>query len=648
MSQYKWRFADNNYGQENGLDTGDVETFKKDPVSSAARETCQNAIDAALIPNNPALPVRVEYKLFDINTKDIPGYEALVAEIDKCYEYKKDSEKEKKALRSIWSAIHGTRIKCLRISDFNTTGLLGVKSNERKTPFYNLTKGSGVSDKLGTKGGSKGIGKFASFVISTTKAVFYSTKTKDDELGYIGICKLRSRPFEDDEELMTQGIGYYSCDEKNRPILEDFTLDPGFSRKKDEYGTDLYIVGFNNIAGWKNDIVAKVLDSFMVAIYEGTIEVLVEDIKLNKKTLKDVLYNTDILSNRGSRERKDIMAQYELLLEGEGVSRANLKVGDEEDAVTVYVKQYKSKEESNATRHCVMVRYPYMKIRHVTGYSYLPYSALCIIRDNVLNQKLRAIENPQHIDWEIKRLDEDLDEKKLTRDLKNDLEETVRAYIEEVLRQSTGESTDIEGAGDFLPAEMEDGDAIGGSNGNEEEAVTATQPKRVAPINPKTQKANDKGQSYEFGDGGVGEEEYTKDPNPNQDQPNPNPDPVHEPKEDDQNGENGDKKVLKLVPLGGMKYKNIVVDKKAGKYDIIFDSLYDEDNCELIVRQYGEGTDKYPINITSATVNGANCIVDNGKIIGLSIKKGQKYKVSYQISLKELFSSEVIVNAYRK
>ena len=265
-----------------------------------------------------------------------------------------------------------------------------------------------------------------------------------------------------------------------------------------------------------------------------------------------------------------------------------------------------------------------------------------------MNQKLRAIENPQHIDWEIKRLDEDLDEKKLTRDLKNDLEETVRAYIEEVLRQSTGESTDIEGAGDFLPAEMEDGDAIGGSNGNEEEAVTATQPKRVAPINPKTQKANDKGQSYEFGDGGVGEEEYTKDPNPNQDQPNPNPDPVHEPKEDDQNGENGDKKVLKLVPLGGMKYKNIVVDKKAGKYDIIFDSLYDEDNCELIVRQYGEGTDKYPINITSATVNGANCIVDNGKIIGLSIKKGQKYKVSYQISLKELFSSEVIVNAYRK
>ena len=647
MPEYTWRFADNNYGQENGLDTGDVETFKKDPVSSAARETCQNAIDAAIEPYNPLLPVRVEYTLFDINTNDIPGIQELTYEIDKCYEYKKDSEKEKKALRSIWSSIHSTRIKCLRISDFNTTGLLGVKNNERKSPFYNLTKGSGVSDKNGTTGGSKGIGKFASFVISTTKTVFYSTRTKDGEVGYIGICKLRSRPFEKDPDLMTQGIGYFAKNEKNLPILESFSLDPSFTRDPSNFGTDIYIIGFNNEPGWEGDIIAKVLDSFMVAIVEGRIEVCVDGIELNKDTIKDILLNSDILMSRGKRERKDIMAQFELLSEGEGVSKADLKVGDEENAITVYVKQYKSKDEANATRHCVMVRYPYMKIKHITGYSYLPYSALCIIRDNELNKKLRAIENPQHIDWEIKRLNDDPDEKRITRELKSELESTVGSYIEEILRQSSGESTDIEGAGDYLPSDIDDGDVQGGSSGNEDETVIATPIKPVITTTPKTQKAGESGESYEFGEGAEGEGDDTKVPGEGGENPNPNPNPDHEPKDEDQGNGGGDKPVLKKVALSGMKYKNIVVDKRQGRYDVVFTSLYDEAKCELLLRQYGESTDKYPITILSASMNGDPCEVKDGKIIGFSLSKGKKYKITYQVSMKELFASEVIINAYR-
>jgi hypothetical protein len=31
-----WRFPNNNYGPENGLDTGDVETFKKDPEAAVS------------------------------------------------------------------------------------------------------------------------------------------------------------------------------------------------------------------------------------------------------------------------------------------------------------------------------------------------------------------------------------------------------------------------------------------------------------------------------------------------------------------------------------------------------------------------------------------------------------------------------------
>ena len=34
MSEKKWRFPDNNYTDEKGLDTSDMEIFKKDPIAS--------------------------------------------------------------------------------------------------------------------------------------------------------------------------------------------------------------------------------------------------------------------------------------------------------------------------------------------------------------------------------------------------------------------------------------------------------------------------------------------------------------------------------------------------------------------------------------------------------------------------------------
>ena len=34
MNDKMWRFVGNNYATETGLDTADMETFKKDPISS--------------------------------------------------------------------------------------------------------------------------------------------------------------------------------------------------------------------------------------------------------------------------------------------------------------------------------------------------------------------------------------------------------------------------------------------------------------------------------------------------------------------------------------------------------------------------------------------------------------------------------------
>lgn len=638
-----WRFPDNRYLQENGLDTSDMETFKKDPLSSLAREICQNSIDASA----GDAPVRVEFSFFEINRDKIPGIEDLAEQIQACYEYKKDSAKEGKALKALVQAISKDTIKCLRISDYNTTGVTGGITNTKGTPFYNLTKGSGVSDKLGASGGSKGIGKFASFVVSTTNTVFYSTNADDNSKAHIGISKLRSIPYEGDDELLTFGIGYFGRDDKNHPILEELCLDEDYCRKDDEYGTDVYIVGFNDNKRWQSNIAAKILDSFMVAILYDKLEVSVGDeFEITSDTVKDIIYGETFEKERTKTELKDIRAQYELLTESENdVSFAELTVA-ENNKIKIYVKQYSALEEGSASKQCVMVRFPYMKITHITTGAFIPYSALCIIEDNDLNEKLRIIENPQHTDWEIKRLNEFPEEKKETRALKNELETTVKEYINSILKQSTGEKTDMEGAGEYLPSQEDAGDGKGNSLTSDQVIVNPIS--RMKAQNPKTVKAGEKGESYEFAEGDVDGhgEDGRKPKKKKKKKTNPNPEPKGEPKDQDGIGKGKDP-VLKKTPLSGIRFRSIVADKKNEKYDCIFTSEYDEGNCDFCIRMCGEATDKYPMEILEATINGNPCEIEDGKIVGLKIEKGKIYKISYSVHNDGMFSSEVIMNAYR-
>lgn len=636
-----WRFPDNNYTNENGLDTSDMEMFKKDPVSSLAREICQNSIDAAF----GEKPVRVEFSLFQVAREEVPGVNDLAAQIDACYEYKKDSPKEGPALRELKKSISKSTITCLRVSDFHTTGVVGAKTNERSTPFYNLTKGSGVSDKGGSSGGSKGIGKFASFVVSTTNTVFYSTRANDGSCAHIGISKLRSTPIPGDPDLLTMGIGYYGVGKKNFPILDELHLDKEFARSEKEYGTDVYIIGFNNFKGWQSDIIAKVLESFMVAVMRGELEVVVDGIVVNLNTVKEIIYSDTFQNERTKTEVREIRAQYELLQDDESVTVQELQI-DENNSVTVYLKQYGQQDEGNATKHCVMVRYPYMKITYINSGAFLPFSALCIIHENELNKKLRAIENPQHTEWEIKRLNDYPDEKRSTHRLKKALENTVKEFIQTVLRESSGETTDIEGAGEFLPSQEELGSVPGSTISNEQVLIKAMTP--VKAQMPKTAKSGEAGETYEFAEGELVEsgepgKKLKKKPKP---KPQPNPNPKPEPKDETEVGP-GKSPVLKKVPLSGMRYRTVVTDKNHGKYDCMFTSQYDENNCEFALRLCGEAADKYPVDIISASIDGIECDIQEGKITGMRIEKGKTYKISYSVDSTEMFASEVILSAYR-
>ena len=655
-STANWNFPDNNYTQVTGVNPTDTEIFKKEPVAYFAREICQNSIDALI--DSDSLPVRVEFKKFELHRDAIPGFNDLVNEVKKCREYietgnKEEYIKQAQHLEQSFGNEFYPYITCLRVSDFNTTGLYGVKDNQPGLPFFELTRRVGSSDKQGNSAGSKGIGKFASFVISNTRTVFYSTRalnkdTNEVETGHIGLARLFARPL-NDKGLFTQGTGYFAVEEYNYPIQNELQLDPNFQRKEDEFGTDVFIIGFMNDPDWQREITRKVLDSFMAAIIYGTLEVVVDDTLINKDTVDKII--DGIRKEPTTKENRAIVSQYELLrTDGENIHKKTVQIDGSD--VDLIVKTYNSDNGEWASRQCVRIRYPYMKITCKDIPALIPCSAMCLIGNNPLNAKLRSIENPQHTDWERNRLKEDKQAYREMGTILNAIRDEINDFVAEVLKSESGDSTDFEGAGDYLPDTdmLPDGTDVADEHEPEpvdDKPIISAPSRRKVRSYSNAKESGSESESASTGeldDNGQPGSEDPREPNPT---PNPNPDSQPGDTPEHKYNSEGDRPYMKHLMSNGVRFRCIKPSDNSRKYDIVFTANNDGGDCELDLFAIGDSNDKEAITIESATVNGNDCELENGKIVHLEITKGETYKVSCVINCDGLFASKVEIYAHR-
>ena len=309
MTKIGWRFPASNHGDQKGISTGDVETFKKAPYKSFAREILQNSIDVSL---KNKKPVEVEMTNFEIETKDIPdidGYKRAINNIIEFWSHKKDYVK---TYKSILELLSQDKITCLKVSDYNTTGLTGIYSEKQEgNKWLALTQGA-VSEKSDeVSGGSKGIGKNAAFELSPLKMVFYSTLTSEGQSGSMGVTKLISGYVENDDSVKrdhTQGTGYYALDEFNTPINNIISFGKD-SKERTDSGTDIYIIGFEKDDDWEREAINSILDSFMAAIIMGELTVKINDTTIDSKSVKKIVQSNVITDNN----RANIMSQYKLI-----------------------------------------------------------------------------------------------------------------------------------------------------------------------------------------------------------------------------------------------------------------------------------------------------------------------------------------------
>lgn len=408
-----WQFPPTNGGMGAGFNDPGIAHFTGAPLTSLARETIQNSLDARLSLDNP---VHVSFELLNLNP-EIIGRDELANAIAACLQIAKDSNDSiaiaplEEANRSISS----NEIPCLQVSDRNTTGLRGDH-------WRNLVKMQGVSYKpdLEGAGGSHGIGKYAPFAVSALRTVFYWTYFSEDGINqerFQGKSVLMSHRGADGEE--TQGTGFYGFKKDCRELTgQELTelIPPEFRVFNRDHlpkqGTCLTIMGFRETDNWRKRIAASVIENFFFAIGTGRLTVIVDPeessdlMELERDSIDDwfdylmEVENPEDSETGAENPLRDAQTFWELS-KGEPIAQ-------KEDGDLGHCKLW-LRTEKGLPGKVGFVRGTGMLVttrqKGLIRFSgFRDFAALCVFEAPKGNELLRRMENPQHDQFEPERL----------------------------------------------------------------------------------------------------------------------------------------------------------------------------------------------------------------------------------------------------
>lgn len=624
----RWSFPSNNKGDISGIGNSGVETFQGTPLKSLAREICQNSLDAALEDKT----VEVEFMPFALDIGEFPDAESLEKAFRASLNFwsvqsvKKASDFFERAINMMESG----SIPFLRISDFNTTGLKGSRS-EYNTPWCNLTKSSGASDKAGTSGGSFGIGKFAPFACSEFRTVFYSTLDIENVTAFQGISRITS--FRRDNDDITVGVGYYGAD-NNQPVYSQLNLDPHFRREKKRTGTDIFIAGFRFYStDWKDSIITSVLDGFLYAVFTGKLVVRVSDVIIDKETLPALIaeYQTSLTENADKYYTvltSDDTVWYEVDFKNHGTVRLGLILQSDKHQVEMH-------------RKVAMIRKTGMKIMdrgNISGI--IPFAGVMLIEGEKINDFLRNLENPQHTKWEPERM-EPKSQVPFARAYIKELVDYIKDCLEKLKQNSDVDEIDPD-VGEYLPDES---DMDSGEDTHETEslpdairAIEVTIPPRnkvktsVFTDGDETTTDDEQGDIIEEdADSGAGHEDGNDSSGGSGGGSS----------EGDGHGENPKEHRKSLFGITASKIRVVCLNKDAGEYSITFVPASSAENGRFDLFLSAESQDYNAPIISAIGMGQPPLTVNENRISGLSFTANTPVRLKVTIDYRDYCSMEV-------
>lgn len=469
-----WRFPILDGGNEQGFNNSGIETFNgAEMYDNLAREICQNSLDA----KDEAVegPVVVKFSTEDIHISDYPAISHLMEIIGKCKEYWNGRMDEK--LSSFFEnmdSINGeNRISILKIGDYHTCGLEGAKAaRNEKSKWRALAHSDGVSEKDDDSGGSYGIGKNAPFVCSQLRTVFYNTYAKDEVKAFQGTTRLMTHLNDAGEE--TVGTGHFLNLDTKGPIFEDDNCPLRDLFARDEYGTDVIIIGFYKSNDWQDAIEKAIVKNFFIAIHEGKLIVHVDNRIINAERLPEIIAKHAVSD--------DELVEIEQLFEARSTQDSIVckKTFLEEEDVELYIRV---SEDYN--RKVAELRNTGMIIRIRGKNVPKAYAAVMIVRGKKLNKVLKSMEPPRHDKWDPDIISEYV-ERERGRKIRANIIRWVNSSIDKICRSDAAEDIDPDGISQFLPDEFDEGQKKNNKSSIAVESIAQVQKVTVKDIKTST------------------------------------------------------------------------------------------------------------------------------------------------------------------
>lgn len=453
----KWYFADQPNVQEVGPNNAMEQSFKSHPYAALVRESIQNSLDAVL---DKSKPVQVDFSFREMKGCDYPEFFRLKDHIKGCLDYYSNNYNAKviyePMMKFFADSTHHDHLGYIRISDYNTKGM-SYEKDKTDSPFYAFVRSAGVSAKDDTSaGGSFGFGKAAYYLLSPISTIMVSTCTSKGDRFFEGASSLCTHTYLGKKKV---AFGYYD-DQEGKPISDEADIPAQFRRA--EPGTDINILGFDmaDKGDAAKEMIEAVLRNFWFAIYDGKLEVNVDDVvNITKNTIVDLMekYFEGIEDNTRKAGYYNPRPYFDAVRFANTSSKYRLI----EDNIPLlgHVCFYVFKSKGAADKIAYM-RAPQMLVYSQKNKTNYGMYGVFYCDSEEGNDMLRNMENPAHTEWKATNWRSRGRQNGMGRQVLRELDEFINECLNKVFSLKDKATLDIKGLEDFLyiPTSFDDDD----------------------------------------------------------------------------------------------------------------------------------------------------------------------------------------------
>lgn len=592
----------------------------------------------------------------EIPKEKVLNIEFINKSLKACCDYFPNNEKLKKFYERANNDLNLDKIKVLKISDYNTTGLYDIDGRV-DSAWYGLVKSTGNSTKSGVKGGSYGSGKHAPFVFSNFRTIFYGTYVDNEGFAFQGKSILCAH--EMDGELKTN-VGFYgNVTDKCYPIRNVEEVDEIYRRY--ESGTDVFIIGCNmkntslddNQISWRENISLSIVENFWKIILDGKLEVRIID----ESEDEDVIS----ISRENVREYAQLLEESKMKIDDEEEFTANkfIRVNDENvdysygriienNDVRIKIMRLSDSLEKKVLyfRNTEMK----IKVREIRKKQIGFYAIFEALGDKI-SEILRDSEPQTHDEWNANNIEDEL-EKNIAKKCIRKIEAWINSEIEKLLVVEDVEEVEVEGMDAFIiddendVNETEKDESIFDNRKNrnlKEELIEDKNSKS------KRNKINDSSMESNLTDGGTepNGEEYGGEGNQQTDE-------NHDPKDGSNNGGENGKLNYTDHASSGNQYHIIEVpflgtpyDSKTNIQKIIIKPFENQiiQNAKVDLFKIVDSGDKEKLYVKNAFVGNTrlevdkntikNITIDGNTVIDIKLEENRKYILEVKIYVQD-------------